>query len=74
MSNNKYQEKIISLAKEGERLREEFSKLKNQPISENAAETRADILRRERLRELIDENLKELQFTYYQLKAEEMKL
>lgn len=73
MSNNEHQDKFISLADEGEKLREELLNLKNKPISENAVETRADLLRRERLRELIDENLKELQFTYYQTKAEAMK-
>lgn len=73
MSNNDYNERFILLVKKGEELRSQLSALKNQPISENPSDARAEVLKCERLRQLIDENLKELQFTYYMIKAEDMK-
>lgn len=71
MPNVNYQKKIILLVKKGEELRSQLSALKGRPISHDPVEARADILKCERFQEQIEENLKELEFTYYLMKAKE---
>lgn len=73
MPYNAYRDKFIALTENGEKLREELFKLKKRPIHASPSDTRADILKCERLQNLIDENLKELQFTYYLMKADDIK-
>lgn len=72
MSDNDYRKKFVALTKQGEKLWEEYLSLKSRPVYSNLADTRVDILKYERLQKQIDENLKELQFVYYQIKAKEM--
>lgn len=70
---DKYREEFVNLVENGRKLREELSNLKKQQINENISEARADALKYERLQKLVEENIIDLQFSYYQLLAQEMK-
>lgn len=72
MSDMELKKQFIELTKKGEILWTQYNALKHQCISENTQLARAEILRLERLKEEINDNLNELNFTFYKMEAEKL--
>lgn len=72
MSDMELKKHFIELIKKGEILWIQYNSLKRQSVSENSQLARAEILKLERLKEEINDNLNELNFTFYKMEAEKL--
>ncbi len=72
MSDMELKKHFIELTKKGEILWTQYNSLKRQCVSENPQLARTEILRLERLKEEINDNLNELNFTFYKMEAEKL--
>lgn len=70
MSNTALKEQFAKLIKEGDALWAQYNALKHRALAENPQQARAEVLKLERLKVEIDDNLKELQFIFYKMEAE----